>query len=627
MNSLLKNPTHVAKIGYQGFNMENYVDYTCAPCQLLPLYYDVLNPGDKVHCSSKINVRTQPLESAATLKALVRTDWFAVPFEQIYKFFGGQYYNIQDVGTNFVQVGQGLQPRTTLPYFTIKSLVQQWCNYYTAMMQDANVPFDETNVIDYAPYEGNDAISNFNYYQKLSCLNDTMRLMDCLGIPVDNVLMQGNNLTGSIFPLLPCAYQKIYYDFYRLSDRQINDPAFYNVDSYLTPSTSVISAASAFNFYRLHYIPWNKDYFTNVFLSPLVGQQTPGMFLQDIQQFNNWLTGMPLGTYSPSSSNVYLPSGNQQQDTQTPTNVSVSPNTTNNTAATILSSMNAASKMFTTANIRGMFAMEKALEITRRAGKHYDAQTLAHWGVNVPKQLAGEVIHLGSEFQPLIIGDVISTAESGQQPLGTIAGKGYSTFDKDNGSYRDDISFVANCHTVLMAVSTVIPELRYTQRMLDKLNCLTSPADWVHPETDNLGQQPIFTYQMYYTDDGHSADVAEWQFGYSESKIKYNKVFGNVHASGTLYSWVPQFDFKDYYVRNTGLDQSHLYRFMGNPMWLNKSLTYKYLYLTLWDKDASESNLLTDCYARLYSRDPFICSAAFNVVKSSKMSKYSLPQL
>lgn len=615
MNSLLKNPTHVAKIGYQGFNMENYVDYTCAPCQLLPLYYDVLNPGDKVHCSSKIDIRTQPLDSAATLKALVRTDWFAVPFEQIYKFFGGQYYNIQDVGTNFVQVGQGLQPRTTLPYFTIKSLVQQWCNNYTSLMQDANVPFDETNVIDYAPYEGNDPFSSFNYYQKLSLLNDSMRLMDCLGIPVDNVLMQGNNLVGSIFPILPCAYQKIYYDFYRLSDRQINDPAFFNVDSYLTPSSSVISGSVALNFYRLHYIPWDKDYFTNVFISPLVGQQTPGMFLQDIQMFNKWLTGgSTLATGSPNSSS------DLQSDTQTPTAVA-------DVKVGLAFNSYTLNGQFNTANIRSMFAMEKALEITRRAGKHYDAQTLAHWGVDVPKQLAGEVIHLGSEFQPLIIGDVISTAESGQQPLGTIAGKGYSTFDENNGSYRDDISFEANCHTVLMAISTVIPELRYTQRMLDKLNCLTSPADWVHPETDNLGQQPIFTYQMYYTDDGHSADVAEWQFGYSESKIKYNKVFGNVHASGTLYSWVPQFDFKDYYVRNTGLDQTHLYRFMGNPMWLNKTLTYKYLYQTLWDKDASESNLLTDCYARLYSRDPFICSAAFNVVKSSKMSKYSLPQI
>lgn len=86
MASIFKNPSHVAQIGYNGFDMSQTLDFTCAPCMLLPAYYDILNPGDKFRGNCRVKLRTQPLEAAAEFEATIRCDWFAVPIEQLFKF-------------------------------------------------------------------------------------------------------------------------------------------------------------------------------------------------------------------------------------------------------------------------------------------------------------------------------------------------------------------------------------------------------------------------------------------------------------------------------------------------------------------------------------------------------------
>ena len=612
MNDIFKNPTHTARLGYNGFNMEQKVDFTAAPCMLLPIYYDIALPGDKMRLQCNVKLRTQPLEAAAEFNAQVRIDWFAVPIRLLYKFFGDQYYNIQDFGTNFVNISN-YNKTDVLPIISIADTYQRIMSNYPDVSQDLLVPF-----VHYLN-QSNDL------YPSIIEANDAFRLMDCLGIPVAS--FQGASAyQPTINAFIPAAYQKIYYDFYRLTDREVNDPSFYNLDACI--NNRQVNDTQAVNMFRLHYAPWSKDYFTNVFPSPLQGQGSIDSFGSQVQQFNNWLSnqefvgigssrnGTGIGT---TSNNPYA--STVKEELEYPTSVAMKYGMSRLTGAG--APITAALQSINPANIRGLFAVEKALEITRRSAKHYDAQTLAHWGVKLPDSLSGECMYLGSQTQPFIVGDVVSTSSTTNEPLGTIAGKGYSS-SNDNRSNNPVIEFESKEAAVVMAIFSVMPELRYTQRGYDRLLSWCYVHDWPHPEADNLGMQPLFFYEFYAVDLPTEEEISptsifDWQYGYSEIKAKHNRVFGNVHLDGTLSSWVPQVDF----VRNFQTNYMHNTFFYGDPTWLNDSLSYRFLYQSV----KKGSGPFGVDYARLYSRDPFIVNADFNCTKSSKLSKYSLVNL
>ena len=96
MNKLFKNPSYKANIGYNGFNMEQRAKFTSTTGELLPVYFDLLQPGDKVRCSEELKTRTLPLTSPAMCSIQENFDWFFVPIEQIYKLFGSWFFRIDD---------------------------------------------------------------------------------------------------------------------------------------------------------------------------------------------------------------------------------------------------------------------------------------------------------------------------------------------------------------------------------------------------------------------------------------------------------------------------------------------------------------------------------------------------
>lgn len=609
MNRLLKNPSHVAQIGYNGFNMEQIVDFTSSTGMLLPIYFDILNPGDKVKCNAFAKIRTQPLSAPAEFEARVRLDWFAVPIEQIYKYFGDMYYNIQDIDSSFVQSGaiKNCYFPARFPYFSWRADNSGYNLFYNLFLDM------------YQDYHEDDNLKPFGFTGEegvVQRLNGYLRIMDCLGMPVSDMFHETDNPPAVSFtPLLACAYQKIYFDYYRLTDREANDPHAYNLDKYFVQGTNMLTTNADIELFRLRYIPYKKDFFTNKFTSPIQGAQSIGSANRNVQQFNSWLSNSVFNTGAPDSqgdfglisdavkpSSVFASSPADGDDTQSFTPYGD----------------------FNSANIHALFAMEKALEITRRSAKHYDAQTLAHWGVEVPKGIAGEVIYLGSQTQPFVVGDVVSTAATEYEELGTLAGKGYSAPNAD-GSINKPITFEANCHTILMCVYSVQPTNRYTQRGLDKLNCYIQWSDFLHPEFDNLGMQPLFPYQLSIYGQWQNEDY-DWQYSFSELKIKANRVFGNVHNDGTLSDWVPQIDAK-----NEAMPSTRLESFWCRPDFLNGSLAYEYGLNWLFESydGGGQTNyrFKENYYALLYERDPLINSVAFECVKSSKMSKYGLMNL
>lgn len=595
MANVNTNPQYKANLSYHGFPIQQRKKFSSSVGQIVPVYYDMLNPGDKVRCGYELETRTMPMDSAAMMHITENIDWFFVPIEQIFKLFSEYYYNVQDVessifassddvNNNFVLSNGVTFPSLYLSHFTSALMVQ---------------------------------IGSGSLNQ------DYVRLMDMLGFPMKRILYElckstdtqvapKLSLNFTLTPWFAWAYNKIWFDYFRLEDRIANDPRYYNIDRFYNQTyiNSVVTSSQYGDMiFNIKYCPWEKDFYTYNQIAPIYGNfVVGGLNSPTIENLNQWLSVGDLSVVNPADyEQGYNPS------TVLAANHTVSPST--NTG-------------IDTAQIRSAFALEKLLEITRRAGKNYDAQTLAHFGVKVPEGIGKQSYHLGHSESDLVIRDVISTSDTAQSgssdgaPLGQIAGKAYG-FGKDG-----NVTFEAKCHGILMAVYYARPNVDYIVNGFDKFNAFSKREDFYIPEYDNLGMQPLFGYQVDCSTNVTQTAVFGWQYRYMEYKQKLNEVHGAM--AGTLDYWTPSRDIQvPSYNSQTGFSTSFFY---VDPTYLNKVMVTHYIdgyrsFDNSWTPD-SDGNVNYDiAYETIFNRDPLIHDILISVTKASKMSTYGLPQL
>lgn len=580
MNKLFQNPQHRANLSYNGFDLSQRVLFSSPTGQLLPVYWHYLDPGDKVHISTELKTRTMDLLASSFASINEHIEWFFVPMEQLYKFFGNVFNNIQDIGTNLVSASAD---NLSMPYF------QDWYLFVSECLNDL-------------------VENNSSPYSLENVGADSLRLFHMLGYPIDDALkwlgvvlapntagtndLSQKNTSFSALPFL--AYQKIYSDFYRLSDREVNTPTYYNCDDFWQGNAVQFPFASN----TLRYRPIRKDFFTSRLVSPLQGLQDIGSLGLDIQ---------------PKLDTSLAVQIKATQNSGSPSNVNISDVIGLNTLAS--QNMNT---MSLTA-IRAMFAQDKLLAITRRSGKHYDAQTLAHFGVEVPQGISGEVMYLGAHHQPIYINDVIATAGTDSTPLGEVGGKGYGYGRTDN------IKFEAKCHGVLMAIYSCDVDYNYNPMGVDKLLTYISSNDFFHPEYENLGMQLFHPYQSQTeAHEGHPSNASQWVYRYWEQKLKFPRVLGSLAYS--LKYWQIS---KDKPLTNNLVD------FLVLPDFLDNIMLYKYHGTDVdWSEYIEENNTHgmwfkknIDVMNVIFQRDPLIHELWCDVKLASKKSVYGLSEL
>lgn len=566
--NILQNPQHSAQIGYNGFDMSKTLKFSSSVGHILPVYYDILNPGDKIDARTILKTRTMPLDAGAFTSIEENIDWFFVPMEQLYHAFSEFYYGVQDFNSDFFDVSsRGFFKR--YPFFSLEHLID-----------DIKLNAHETG-----------------YFSSESAVSGALRLLDLFGFPLVQVwrCINSESLANySFVPVLFQAYNKIYSDYYRLSDREQNVPSTYNVDSYYSDNR----ISQPFYFLRLHYISWKKDYFTNTQISPIFGMDNPSSVNDfDYSAVNQWLS---------STFNLDLIDQNGSTDPSKPTTVGMDSQTIIQDAQSL-----------NVANIRAMFALDKLLEITRRAGKHYDKQTLAHFGIDVPKGISGECNLLHHWNGSIDIGDVIATATSsnsdGSSVLGQVGGKGFANPDRDGDT---GFNFTAPAHGVLMAVYYARPVADYYPVFVDKLNTLVESSDWFKPEFDNLGMQPLFAAQTVFngTDSTPNGNILGWQYRYNELKNKPNTIHGNM-------AYIDQ--FKIWSTGKNPLSGTDLNQYLVSPSYCDN------LFKVPFNANIAQADLTNQSkfFADLFGSDPLLHQIYFDVRKASKMSTFGLPQL
>lgn len=78
----LKNKTKV-----NHFDQSHRSLFTAKCGELLPVYFNILNPGDEIKIDASSFTRTQPLQQAAFTRLRENIQFFAVPYSTIWRYF------------------------------------------------------------------------------------------------------------------------------------------------------------------------------------------------------------------------------------------------------------------------------------------------------------------------------------------------------------------------------------------------------------------------------------------------------------------------------------------------------------------------------------------------------------
>lgn len=585
------NPSFKASLPRTGHNLSHDFGFTATVAHLMPVFHDILNPGETISVSWNYDIRTMPLQQAAMTKLKVHTEYFFVPMQLLYEPFGSAFYGINDnFSSNIIDVNNG---------FPL-------------------INWDEVHDWIAANY-------NTSTYLGESLGRKWYRFLDMLGLNPEIIHSRPTNegYMPNIFPYQILAYNCIYQYYYRLDERERFNQLTFNCDrdydnTYI-PSNHWLSI---FNSGGLQYRPLEDDYFTNVHISPIVGNRNLRDTAGSLDVINNWLsrsgtfdetpvlTSGSIGTNSTSLGLAPFSSTNRELENAAQTQFGFRVKTYASQERELGNGFDIG-----TANIRAMFANEKLWSITGRARKHYDDQTLAHFGFEVPHDVKHEISNFGHDVTEIGIGEVISTASTDGAPLGEIAGKGYGA--SNNTTHK----FTAPCHGVVMVIMSIVPKRSYRDTYL-KVNALTSPNDLYKPEYDHLGQQPLFAYEVNPTyGDTYAASIFGWQYRYEQYKRRYNRVSKAFTAGASLNSWMTSYnDFYRWQLNEVDFltsDTGRYYSFL--PTDINNIMLPQYQ--TGMSEDEFNNPYL------IYSNDPFVVDGRVTCNKVSTMSDYSLPRL
>lgn len=148
-------------------------------------------------------------------------------------------------------------------------------------------------------------------------------------------------------------------------------------------------------------------------------------------------------------------------------------------------------------------------------------------GTEIPEFCGG--VRLSINFQ-----EIHSTAESGESPLGSLAGRGYDSKIKNK-----KIHIECQEQEFIMAIISITPNIAYGQGNRHYTRW-KSPADWHSPKYDNIEWQDKLTDEMYAmdtvinTDGTVSYNSVGKEVAWMEQTTAFDEVFGDFAPGESL---------------------------------------------------------------------------------------------
>jgi hypothetical protein len=331
-------------------------------------------------------------------------------------------------------------------------------------------------------------------------------LSDFMGVPTVPTTLTGETSLPEVTALPFRAYQLIWNTYYR--DQTLHAEVPVTKNSTVTESEQVAIL-------ELQKRCWEKDYFTSALPWAQRGGDvvlpTDVSYLANSQVFRNDGTAPSAVTSIKTSAGgnaLLVDSDSNPGRIQNINNVDITVN-----------------------NLRRAQRLQIWLEKNARAGSRYIEQIWSHFAVKSSDARLQRPEYLGGGKQPVVMSEVLSTAQTEDMPVGSMAGHGISV----GNSNRFKKSFEE--HGYIIGIMSVLPRTAYQQgcgRDLQKFD----KFDYFWPEFANIGEQEITKGELYWDSSKTSPAnfaVFGYQSRYAEYKFKQSTVHGDFR--NTLYFW------------------------------------------------------------------------------------------
>jgi hypothetical protein len=527
-----------------GFDLGNKNAFTAKVGELLPVYWKFCLPGDKFHISQEWFTRTQPVDTSAFTRIREYYEWFFVPLHLMYRNSNEAIMSMENQPNYAASGTQSITFNRKLPWVDLLTLDNAINNVKASTYHN--------NMFGFARSSG--------FY----------KLFNYLGVGETDPSKTLANLRISAFPFY--AYQKIYSDYYRHSQWEVNKPWTYNCDFWNgEDSTPVASTKDLFNtnpndsVFELRYANWNKDLYTGAMPNAQFGDVASINLGFDSSTTKVGITGtalvkgsMPVWYSTKNGSSnigpVRLYNPVDTNDPQQVTSVSgpvadkengyfvaISPTrqgATQSESAQISGSDLKAQlsgqldAKFSVLQLRAAECLQKWKEIAQANGQNYAAQVKAHFGVS-PNSMTSHRCQRVCGFDGSIdISAVENTNLSSDEAV--IRGKGI-------GGYRVNKpeTFKTTEHGVLMCIYHAVPLLDYAPTGPDLQFMTTVDGDsWPVPEMDSVGFEELPSYSLLNTNAVQPIKEPK-PFGYVPRYISWKTSVDVVRGAfiDTLKSW------------------------------------------------------------------------------------------
>lgn len=528
-----------------GFDLSNRVCFTSKAGELLPVFWDLVYPGDSFKIKTQLFTRTQPLNTAAYTRIREYLDFYFVPLRLINKNLPTALMQMQDNPVQATGLSSNKVVTTDIPW----------------------VPFNgsgSTGLVDISNLYNLSSV-NFSNFFGFNSLTQSAKLL--MYLRYGNFLPSDTNVTKSssvglsssldlrnsetastgwtsvhILPL--AAYQKAYADFFRFTQWEKNQPYTYNFDWYsggnvlasLTSQTLAEKYYSDDNLFTLRYANWPKDMFMGVMPDSQLGDVSivdasgsEGIFPVGLVDVNDGTLRAGLLARSNSS-----PAEKSPLEMQTSSILAA--NTTYGVYAQRAAGL---ASSFSVLQLRMAEAVQKYREVSQFADQDARGQIMAHFGVSLSPVLSDKCVYLGGSSSNIDLSEVVNTNITGDN-VAEIAGKGVGT---GQGSFSGQFDE----YGIIIGIYHNVPLLDYVVTGQPQNLLYTNTADLPFPEFDSIGMQTI-QFGRFVNSKSVSwtsgVDYRIQTMGYLprffDVKTRYDEVLGAFRS--TLKNWVAPLD-------------------------------------------------------------------------------------
>lgn len=531
-----------------GFDLGNKNAFTAKVGELLPVYWKFCLPGDKFKISQEWFTRTQPVDTSAFTRIREYYEWFFVPLHLMYRNSNEAIMSMENQPNYAASGTQSIAFNKSLPWIDLNSI--------SSALENVSASTYPTNM--------------FGLLRR----DSFHKICQYLGTGTLDPAKLKVNARISAFPFY--AYQKIYMDYYRDSQWEVNKPWTYNCDFWNGEDTTPIVVSKDLfdtnpndSVFELRYASWNKGLFTGALPNRQFGDTAYVAASVDASKLATSIEGtaavsgnMPVGYGGRdgmglrSQARLYNPVGinDAQQITTVQEEVSNKENgylfaTGTDTFGRIfnpakvdgsdfiVNNYGILSTRFDVLQLRAAECLQRWKEIAQANGQNYASQVKAHFGVS-PNPMTSHRCQRVCGFDGSIdISAVENTNLTNDEAI--IRGKGIGGYRVDNPE-----TFTTNEHGVLMCIYHATPLLDYIPTGPDLQFLTTVNGDsWPVPELDSIGLEALPQLPLINTTDIVASKDSGY-FGYVPRYISWKTSVDVVRGafSTTLRSWTSPVD-------------------------------------------------------------------------------------